>query len=949
MVFSLILASHDTSQKKLCSGERLTRPADPEHEGCLLTMKPKPSGVPNEHLRAARQHRGWSQDHLAVLVDTNAFTVSRWERGIACPSPFYVQRLVEIFGQSAEALGLLTSLSSPPAPAQPIDTASFPHHAPALTLRQQAELTLPPRPARCGNLIGREAVLSQIKAQVLSSEGALRWAVTGLPGVGKTALALELAHDPDIQAYFADGVLWAGLGRKPQIFDLFARWGRMLDRSFDELARLTTLEAWGQALREAIGMRRMLLILDDAWGIEEALACQVGGPSCRYVLTTRSPALALQFASAARTTLGELNETEGLALLSREAPQVVAAEPEEARLLVHAVGGLPLALTLMGKYVQQHAYAGQPRRLRDALERLSQREQRLSLAQPQAPLEAHPSFPSETPLSLAASIGLSVAALPPDAQQMLGALALFPPKPTSFSEEAALAVSSGMPETLDTLVDRGLVESAEPGRYRLHQTIVDYEQLDSDQQEARRRLVTWAVTWIETHQEDALLEQELPILLEALRLAEAAQLQPFLMQGSITLAPFLLARGLYATAEGLLQQAQLAAHVQEQMAGVITSLFHLSTIAEKRGDYAQAERLLQVSLPLARQQGIPDQLSTILMELGVLCSLQGDLPQAQSYLEEGLRLARQAGSITTQARLLVNLGALLADRGQLGEAQCQYQEAWQLAQVAEQPRWICAALEGLAQVALRRGDYPQGETYVCAALALARQNGYRERLCGALTNLGVLALDRGQFVQAEQYFGESLQWAQELGHREAACRALLNLSEVRLRLGRLAEAETTLEEAFALASQLDHRHYRCHGFRLRGEIHLQQGHLVEAEAALQEGITLARDSAYQWVLSVQLCSWGDVHLARHQRAAARSAFEEALDLARKIESQELEATARFGLARLAAQGGDLEQARQQGQVSVALFGALGLYQAAIVKRWLAGLSPCATARRGALA
>jgi tetratricopeptide (TPR) repeat protein len=578
---------------------------------------------------------------------------------------------------------------------------------------------------------------------------------------------------------------------------------------------------------------------------------------------------------------------------------------------------LPLALTLMGRYVQQHAYAGQPRRLRAALERLGQREQRLSLAQPQAPLEAHPSLPLETPLSLASSIGLSVAVLPQDGQQMLGALALFPPKPTSFSEEAALAVSSGAPETLDTLVDRGLVESAEPGRYRLHQTIVDYSQNHGNQQEARRRLVTWAVTWIEAHQEDSLLEQELPILLEALRLAATEPLQQLLIQGSTKLAPFLLARGFYTTAEDLLHQAQVAAQTQEDSGGLVASLYHLSAIAEKWGDYVQAERLLQESLPLARQQEDPDQLSTILMELGVLRSFQGDLAQAQRYLEEGLLLARQAGSTTIQACLLVNLGALLADRGQLEEAQRQYQEGRYLAQVAEQPRWICAALEGLAQVAVRRSDYPQGEGYARAALALARQYGYRERQCGTLTNLGVLALDQGKFGQAEEYFDESLQWARELGHREAICRALLNLSEVRLRLGRLADAETALDEAFALAYQLDHRHYRCHGFRLQGEIHLHRGNLAQAEAALQEGIALARASTYQWVLSALLCSWGEAQLAGQQRDGALSAFEEALDLAQKIESQELEAAARFGLARLAAQCDDPKQARQQSAVETA--------------------------------
>lgn len=902
-------------------------------------MKAKPSGIPNERLRQARQRQGWSQDHLAALVETHAFTVSRWERGIATPSPFYVQRLMVVFSQDAEALGLLPTRPHQTTPSQPAT-------ATALTLRQRAALALPSRLLLSGPLIGREAMLGHLKEQVLAEQSPLRWAVTGLPGVGKTALALELAHDPDIQAQF-DGVLWVGLGKAPQLFARFARWGQVLDLSSEAWSTLTTLEAWGQALRDAIGMRHMLLIIDDAWQIEEALACLVGGPSCRYLLTTRFPTLALQYAGDGIITLGELNAAEGLELLGRFAAQIVEAEPEAAQQLVNAVGGLPLALTLLGTYVQQQAYTRQPRRLREALERLSQREQRLQLAHPQAPLAAHPSLPLETPLSLAASIGLSVADLSPEAQEMLGALALFPPKPTNFSEEAALAVSAGTPATLDALVDRGLVESAGPGRYRLHQTIVDYAQVHSTQHEASRRLIIWAVNWIEAYQEDGGLEDEFPLLLEALRLAEAAPLQEFLIRGGIKLVPFLLARGFYATAEQLLQRVHEAAEAQQQLSEQITSLFHLSTIAEKRGDYDQAETRLQVGLRLARQQGEPDLLSTLLMEVGVLRALRGDVPSAQGYLEEGLRLARQAGNGATQARILVSLGSLLMDRGLLEDAQRHYQDARRLAQAAQQPVSICAALDGLASLAVRRGEYPQGEIYAQEALELTRQYGYRERLAGALTNVGVLALDQGHFAQAEASFAESLQWAQEVGHREAICRALINLGEVRWRLERFAEAEEAIAAAFALARQLDHRHYLCHCFRLRGVLHLQQGHLARADEAFQEGIALARAaSAYHWVLSALLSSWGEVHLARQHGEAAQRAFEEALALARTIESQELEATACYGLARLAAQRGDLVQAHQLGQTSAQLFTTLGLFQAAEVKRWLASRSPLPAESRG---
>jgi hypothetical protein len=61
---------------------------------------------------------------------------------------------------------------------------------------------------------------------------------------------------------------------------------------------------------------------------------------------------------------------------------------------------------------------------------------------------------------------------------------------------------------------------------------------------------------------------------------------------------------------------------------------------------------------------------------------------------------------------------------------------------------------------------------------------------------------------------------------------------------------------------------------------------------------------------------------------------EALDLARQVQSQEWEALTRYGLARLAGERGQVEEARQQGQESARLFEALGHYQTAEVRQWL---------------
>src|SRR5712692_10366998 len=63
--------------------------------------------TPNERLRRERQLRGWSQVHLAEQIDVPDYYISRWERGEVLPSPYYQQKLCEIFGKTAEELGML--------------------------------------------------------------------------------------------------------------------------------------------------------------------------------------------------------------------------------------------------------------------------------------------------------------------------------------------------------------------------------------------------------------------------------------------------------------------------------------------------------------------------------------------------------------------------------------------------------------------------------------------------------------------------------------------------------------------------------------------------------------------------------------------------------------------------------------------------------------------------
>lgn len=428
----------------------------------------------NEQLRWERLRRGWSRAYIAEQIGVaDPKTIGRWERGDAFPSAYFLQRLCALFAMPAEELGLCQHESQQPLAES---TPAAPYFTPASIFCDPA---LPP--AHTEKLIGRDQLFAQLKARLSGKAGPALAALNGLPGVGKTALAVSLAHDSEIQQHFSAGVLWACLGPDADLLGELKRWATLLGIEESTILHAESVEDWTRAIHARIGSRSMLLVIDDAWTCQEALAFKIGGPNCAYLLTTRIPAVALYFGGAGAIAVKTLDEKQSLALLARFVPTIVEQAPAETRALARLAGGLPLALQLMGMHLQAHAYSGQPRRWRAALERLKQPAERLQIAMPRAPLERQMGLPADEPISLLNEIELSYRLLSPQAQQTLLTLAGLAARTGSFSEEAALALNGVTLETLDTLLDAGLLASAGLGRYTLHQTIVDFARFQEEQ------------------------------------------------------------------------------------------------------------------------------------------------------------------------------------------------------------------------------------------------------------------------------------------------------------------------------------------------------------------------------------------------------------------------------------------------------------------------------------
>jgi transcriptional regulator with XRE-family HTH domain/tetratricopeptide (TPR) repeat protein len=672
-------------------------------------------------LKAEREKYGWSLVKLATMLGTTARTVSRWEQGLAIPYPYYREQLCTLYEKTAEELGLIPDDSDWDDRDTVEETISpiselFGSRTACSGLADQiankdgmlspsffADSAIP----QIENLVGRTGFLIQLKECLLRSSPSTLVALSGLPGVGKTSLAVALATDQQVQAHFYDGILWTTLGPHPNVLAQLARWGGVLGIEPTEVEDITSRESWGQALRAVIGHCRMLLIIDDVWSAETALAFRIGGTQCAHLLTTRMPQVAFAFAQEGAFTVPELTEGDGVSLLTSFAPQLMLEHAQaEALALVRRVGSLPLALTLMGKYLGSQAFTGQPRRLQAALTQLQDTQQRLHVSMPIPLKQRSPSLPGNMPISLNAAISISDQQLNPQAHDTLCALSVFPAKPNTFSEEAALTVSQQPVEMLDTLWDAGLLESQGPRRYTLPQTIADYARTRLQGSQAPQLLVNYMLEYIQNHEQDyKALDLEMNNLLAALDAASTLHMRDALIQGVTALVPFMRIRGLYAQASYYLRLALRLSTALEDQIGCMTVLRHLAAFACLSQEYSQAEAYSQHGLALAQDLGQIEAESDFLIVLGQVAFHRTHYALATTLYEQGLQLSRQLGTHIGISTLLCSLGKdVSCYQDNYCEAESLYQEGLTIAQRRGDQELIAVTQYGLAQVVAQCGD-----------------------------------------------------------------------------------------------------------------------------------------------------------------------------------------------------------------------------------------------------
>ena len=329
---------------------------------------------------------------------------------------------------------------------------------------------LPPLPSL---IVGRDQALVELKMRLsaLPEIGASVQVVTamrGWPGVGKTTLAAWLAHDPEIQKTFPDGVLWVSLGTAPNLLSELSSWGRALKS--ESLQNARDLKQARELLAGLLQDKHMLLILDDVWEAEHAAPFLTGGRGCATLITTRLNDIARELVLPDQIyVLPVLTVESALELLGKLAPKVVQEHPTEARELMEALEGLPLAIQVAGRLLQSELASGFGVR-----ELMNELQKGAALLKANVPLDRR-DLVNETTPTVAALLFTSLEKLDDQIREDYAYLGVFAPQPATFDLDAMAfvwEVEDPRP-IVRTLVDRGLLEYiSEIQRYQMHALLV---------------------------------------------------------------------------------------------------------------------------------------------------------------------------------------------------------------------------------------------------------------------------------------------------------------------------------------------------------------------------------------------------------------------------------------------------------------------------------------------
>ncbi len=712
---------------------------------------------------------------------------------------------------------------------------------------------------------GRHTEMHRLTGGNVNGGAILIQAVDGMAGVGKTALAVHVAHQ--LADRFPDGQLFVDLhGHTPH------RNPMSPEEALEALLRSIgvpegqiphDLDQRAGAWRAESATRRLLVVLDNATSAAQVRPLLPGSPHCTVLVTSRRRLTGLEGVEV--ISLDPLSRDEAVAMFCH----FVGAERTDSQhdLVAEAMrlcGYLPLAIGIVAARMRSRPTWT----LHDLVARLNDERGRPELLRTED-------------YGVAAAFGMSYRHLPVAQQRMYRLLGLHPGSEIDKYHASALA---GVPadqaeEMLEALCDVHLLGLPHAGRYRFHDLVRDHarsaalaDEPEPQRVQARRRLMDYylhvsetaanlispwrrqlgppaqqppadspsltsqpqAITWFQSEHANLL-----PITQWAARHSQAQHG----WQIPKNAGAYLLRCGYLETGVTVLRVAVAASrHPGSDPRARAACLANLSLMLRNLGDYPAALQHLRESMDHARLTGDREGEVTLLTSIADAYVWLGRYHEALDVTTRAIDIFRGEGNWTREASALALHIEALVHLGRHHEAIDASRRSSRDIDDLPAERATSVLLSRIGTAHSHNGQHDRAIMLLGRAVDITRlhsecisEAGYRCWLAQAFhrankpdkareqadtalgiingspavtetveihNTLGDIEHDQGRYALALAHYRQAAELAGNAGYRNGQAHALSGVSQCLRQLGDVADAEQLRRQAHAIQAEL---------------------------------------------------------------------------------------------------------------------------------------------------
>lgn len=771
---------------------------------------------------------------------------------------------------------------------------------------------------------GRKTELARLASEeVLGAPAVPVLAIDGMAGVGKTALAVHLAHL--LAGRYLDGQLYLDLhghSARRQALDPAAALDRLLSNLGVPVKEIPDdLDARAALWRKELAQRRVLILLDNAKGHEQISHLLPGVPGCLVIVTSRRRLAGLDGVES--LSLDVLPPEDAAALLHHAAGTRRVLESEHVAAVTRLCGHLPLAIQLVGSRLKHRPALS----VADLADRLGQGNRRL------AEIRAENRH-------ITAAFRLSYEELTEDQRRAFVLLGIHPGTELTAHCSAALL---GLPladaeQVLDDLLNQHLIAEPRPGRYRFHDLIRDYAVSLSDQEpeslrtNALHRVMDYYLFVADRadrllyrlyrHRPRFPVEVDLPPKTPP-ALGTVDQATKWLS----TELDNLLRLALHAADNGWHRHAALFPHVLSH---------HLS----QWGHWAEAVRVHTDAIEAWRRLDDRPGIARAMTDLSAALRRTGRLDQCLEIAAQALPLMRALDDEHGVAQLLGESGQAHWSRSEFDVALRYFEQALGISRALGDRYGQAQSLNHVAGVAHDTGDYRTASNRLREVLALHEDDGDLHGRRVVLNNLGEMAARLGQYTNALSYYEQAAAIALETSPQDTAT-LLHNTAGALQRLGRHGEALERYKNALRIYRELGDGRFEAYTLNSIGTCYASMGDDGQSLIHHQNAVRISTELLERQQQARGLQGIGDAHQRAGRHQTALEFYDQALRLAKGIGDTLLIAQVLDRTGVSFDHAGDRVQAQRLWHQALSIFDDLGVPEAADLRTRLRDLPKAA--------